>query len=45
LAAGWLYDRLGRYSVAFWVCTAAFMFAAVGVVVTPQPVRAIDGEE
>jgi len=45
LAAGWLYDRLGSYSVAFWVCAAAFVLAGVSVFVTPRPVRAIDGEE
>lgn len=37
LAAGWLYDRLGSYGLAFWLCAAAFLVAGLGVVLTPRP--------
>ncbi len=40
LVAGWLYDRLGGYSVAFGLCAAAFLLAAVGVGMTPHPAHA-----
>jgi len=37
LAAGWLYDLLGRYDVAFWVCVCAFLLATVAIIITPPP--------
>ena len=37
LAAGWLYDRLGNYQLAFWLTTAAFALAALLVLMTPRP--------
>lgn len=37
LAAGWLYDGLHHYEVAFWLCAAAFLLAAIGITLTPQP--------
>ena len=37
VAAGWLYDRLGSYALPFWLCTAAFLAAGLGVVLTPRP--------
>ena len=39
LAAGWLYDVLGHYEVAFWLCAAGFLLAALGVWCTPLPSR------
>src|SRR2546421_664495 len=39
LAAGWLYDMLHHYEVAFWLCAGAFLLAAVGMAVTPQPLN------
>jgi MFS family permease len=36
LAAGWLYDRLGNYQLAFWLTTASFAIAALLIVVTPR---------
>lgn len=37
LAAGWLYDVLHHYEVAFWLCACAFLLAAIGIGLTPQP--------
>jgi MFS family permease len=37
LAAGWLYDELHHYEVAFWLCAGAFLLAAIGIVITSQP--------
>ncbi len=34
LAAGWLYDSLHHYEVAFWLCAAAFLLAALGIILT-----------
>jgi MFS family permease len=42
LAAGWLYDRLGSYEVAFWLCVGAFGLAAVGMFFTPQPENVVE---
>lgn len=39
LAAGWLYDALGHYDLAFWFCAVGFLLAALGVWFTPQPTR------
>ena len=36
LAAGWLYDVLHHYNVAFWLCACAFLLAAIGIGITPQ---------
>ncbi len=36
LAAGWLYDRLGSYQLAFWLVTAAFVCASLLVHLTPR---------
>jgi MFS family permease len=37
LAAGWLYDELHHYELAFWLCAGAFLLAAFGIIVTAQP--------
>jgi MFS family permease len=37
LAAGWLYDTLHHYELAFWLCAGAFLLAALGLFVTAQP--------
>lgn len=37
LAAGWLYDALHHYELAFWLCAAAFLLAASGLAIVPQP--------
>ena len=37
LAAGWLYDRLGNYQLAFWLTMAAYVFAALLIRMTPSP--------
>jgi MFS family permease len=37
LAAGWLYDVLHHYELAFWLCAAAFLLAATGLFLVPQP--------
>jgi MFS family permease len=37
LAAGWLYDTLHHYELAFWLCAAAFLLAALGLVLTALP--------
>ena len=37
LAAGWLYDGLHHYELAFWLCAAAFLLAAIGIVLAPRP--------
>lgn len=37
LAAGWLYDALHHYELAFWLCAGAFLLAALGLVVTASP--------
>ncbi len=37
LAAGWLYDVLHHYYLAFWLCAAAFLLAATGLALVPQP--------
>lgn len=37
LAAGWLYDRLGNYQLAFWLTAASFAVAALLVIMTPSP--------
>ena len=37
LAAGWLYDGLRHYEVAFWLCVAVFLLAAIGIALAPRP--------
>jgi MFS family permease len=37
VAAGWLYDSLHHYEVAFWLCAGAFLLAALGLILTAQP--------
>jgi MFS family permease len=37
LAAGWLYDVLHHYELAFWLCAGAFLLAAIGLALAPQP--------
>ena len=37
LAAGWLFDVLHHYDLAFWLCAAAFLLAATGLALVPQP--------
>jgi MFS family permease len=37
LAAGWLYDALHHYEAAFWLCAGAFLLAAIGIALVPQP--------
>lgn len=37
LAAGWLYDRLGNYQLAFWLTAASLGLSAVLVLLTPRP--------
>ncbi|OLB55677.1 MAG: hypothetical protein AUI01_07595 [Ktedonobacter sp. 13_2_20CM_2_56_8] len=37
LAAGWLYDGLRHYEVAFWLCAAVFLLAAIGIALAPRP--------
>jgi MFS family permease len=39
LAAGWLYDRLGSYDLAFWLTAGAFLLAAAIIVGTASPGR------
>jgi MFS family permease len=39
LAAGWLYDWLGSYTLAFGLTAAAFVLAAVAVALTPRRSR------
>ena len=36
LAAGWLYDSLHHYELAFWLCAGAFLIAALSLIVTAQ---------
>jgi MFS family permease len=36
VVAGWLYDRLGSYTVAFGLCALSFVVAALLVLLTPQ---------
>ncbi|WP_236600354.1 MFS transporter [Ktedonobacter sp. SOSP1-85] len=35
LLAGWLYDLLGRYDLAFWLCAGGFLLAGIGITLTP----------
>ena len=54
LAAGWLYDVLHHYDLAFWLCAAAFLVTAIGLALAPRPgeqhdsstqARAVPGED
>ncbi len=42
LAAGWLYDRLGSYHLAFWLTAGAFLIASLLILLTPRPARKVD---
>lgn len=37
LVAGWLYDRLHHYDLAFWLCVGGFVLAALLIGILPQP--------
>jgi len=37
LAAGWLYDMLHHYELAFWLCAGIFLLAASGLALAPRP--------
>ncbi len=37
IGAGWLYDTLHHYELAFWLCVVAFLLATVGILMTPRP--------
>jgi MFS family permease len=37
LVAGWIYDTLHYYELAFWLCAGVFLLAALGIFVTAQP--------
>ena len=37
LAAGWLYDVLHHYDLAFWLCAGAFLIATTGLALAPRP--------
>ena len=42
LAAGWLYDSLGNYQLAFWLTAGAFVIAASLIFLTPRPRGKVD---
>jgi MFS family permease len=37
LAAGWLYDLLGDYQLAFWLTAAAYLLSGLIVLLSPRP--------
>jgi MFS family permease len=37
LVAGWLFDRLHHYDLAFWLCVGGFVIAALLILTLPQP--------
>ncbi|GHO94883.1 MFS transporter [Reticulibacter mediterranei] len=39
LAAGWLYDQLQRYELAFWLCVGAFLLAAFVLLLSARAQR------
>jgi MFS family permease len=39
LLAGWLYDQLQQYELAFWLCAGAFLLAALGLRLCAAPQR------
>jgi MFS family permease len=43
LVAGWLYDTLHRYDLAFWLCVGSFAVAALLLLVLPHPQRRRSG--
>jgi MFS family permease len=47
LMAGWLYDRLQQYELAFWLCAGAFLLAALGLLLSAptQKGQTRSGEE
>lgn len=39
LVAGWLFDRLHHYDLAFWLCVGSFLLAALLIVTLPHPAQ------
>lgn len=39
LVAGWLFDRLHHYDLAFWLCMGGFVLAALLIVSLPHPAQ------
>lgn len=39
LVAGWLYDALHRYDLAFWLCVGSFLLATLLLMGLPRPAR------
>jgi MFS family permease len=37
LVAGWLFDRLHHYDLAFWLCAGSFVLAALLIGMLPHP--------
>lgn len=37
LVAGWLFDRLHHYDLAFWLCVGSFVLAALLILALPHP--------
>ena len=37
LAAGWMFDVLHHYELAFWLCAGTFLLAAIGIAIAPRP--------
>jgi MFS family permease len=37
LVAGWLFDKLHHYDLAFWLCVGGFVIAALLIATLPQP--------
>ncbi|HZO74929.1 MAG TPA: MFS transporter [Ktedonobacteraceae bacterium] len=37
IGAGWLYDTLHHYELAFWLCVVAFLLATIGILMTARP--------
>ena len=35
--AGWLYDTLHTYTMAFWICVGVFLLATLSIALTPPP--------
>jgi MFS family permease len=44
LAAGWLYDRLGDYFLAFWLTAVAYLLSGLIVLLSPRPRAAPQGQ-
>jgi MFS family permease len=37
VVAGWLYDTLHTYTMAFWLCLGVFLLATISITLTPPP--------